>query len=86
MPKNATISIRIDSELKQSVEAIFHGLGLNTSQAIILFFKQVELQRSLPFLVKLPNETTMAALEEAKARHDLTAYETVDDLFTDLGV
>lgn len=86
MPKDATISTRIDSNLKQNAEAIFHELGLNTTQAIMLFFKQVELQRSLPFLVKLPNETTEAALEEAKARYELTAYDTVDDLFDDLGI
>ena len=86
MPKNATISTRIDSELKQNAEAVFHELGLNTTQAITLFFKQVELQRSLPFLIKLPNDATATALEEAKARHELAAYETADDLFVDLDI
>ena len=41
-------------ELKSHVEGIFGSLGLNPSQAIVMFYRQVELHNGLPFDVKLP--------------------------------
>ena len=61
-------------------------MGLNTTQAITLFFKQVELQRGLPFDVRLPNEATLQALSDAKERRNLVSFDDVDDLFEDLGI
>ena len=49
-----TVRARIAPELKNSVERIFSSLGMNSSQAIVLFFKQVELHNGLPFEVKIP--------------------------------
>ncbi len=49
-----TVRARIAPKLKNSVEEIFASLGMNSSQAIVLFFKQVELHNGLPFDVKLP--------------------------------
>lgn len=86
MTKTAVISARIDPELKESTEQIFQELGLTTTQAITLFYKQVALQHGLPFAVKLPNETTQQALAEAKARYNLTSFDDTEDLFEDLDV
>ena len=57
MPKTAAISARIDPELKQNAEEIFTELGLTASQAITLFYKQVQFQNGLPFQVNLPNRS-----------------------------
>lgn len=86
MAKTAVISARIDPELKHNAEQIFEQLGLNTSQAITLFFKQVELQRGLPFMLKIPNETTQNALEDAQTRRNLVSFNSIDDLFEDLEI
>ena len=86
MAKSAVISARIDPELKDNAEQILEQLGLNISQAITLFFKQVELQRGLPFAVKIPNETTKNALQDAQARRNLASFDTLDDLFEDLEI
>ena len=86
MAKTAVISARIDPELKDNAEQILEQLGLNISQAITLFFKQVELQRGLPFAVKIPNETTKNALQDAQARRNLASFDTLDDLFEDLEI
>jgi len=37
----------------------------NTSQAIILFLKHIQHERSIPFNLKVPNATTLKAMEEA---------------------
>ncbi len=86
MNKAAVISARIDPELKARVEGILKELGITTSQAITMFCKQVELQRGLPFSVRIPNEVTRQALEEARNREGLESFNTVKDLFEDLGI
>ncbi|MCL6268767.1 type II toxin-antitoxin system RelB/DinJ family antitoxin [Sansalvadorimonas sp. 2012CJ34-2] len=58
MAKETTVRARISEELKQDAEDILRQLGLNTSQAINLFFSQVVLRKGLPFDVCLPDEET----------------------------
>jgi DNA-damage-inducible protein J len=86
MGKTAVISARIDPELKHNAEQIFRELGLTTSQAIALFYKQVVLQRGLPFSVKVPNEVTKKALEDARTRRNLESFDDIESLFEDLGI
>lgn len=86
MTKEAAISARMDPELKHNAEKIFKKLGLTTTQAITMFYKQVELQRGLPFSVQIPNETTAHALEQARTRQNLASFNTLDDLLEDLGI
>ena len=86
MPKTQTISARVDPELKENVERIFNELGLTSSQAITLFYKQVELLQGLPFSVRLPipNEETSKAIYEARKRKTMTEVADVDELFNAL--
>lgn len=86
MIKSAVVSARIDPELKTNAEHVFKALGLTTTQAITLFFKQVELSQGLPFEVRIPNEVTAQALESARVREDVESYNTLDDLCEDLGI
>jgi len=86
MPKTAAISARIDPQLKRQAEEVFSELGLTATQAITLFYRQVELERGLPFAVRVPNDVTAQALEQARAGQDLTELNTLDDLFEDLGI
>ncbi len=86
MTKTAVISARIDSTLKHGAEEVFRQLGMSATQAITLFYRQVELERGLPFLVRIPNPETDEALEQARTRQDLVSYNTLDDLFEDLGI
>lgn len=86
MSKTATISARIDPELKGNVEFIFSELGLTTTQAITLFFKQVEMHKGLPFAIKIYNPETVAALEESENYQDLKSFNNLDELFEDLEI
>lgn len=86
MSKSSSISARIDPDIKQSAERIFHQLGLTASQAITLFYKQVELRKGIPFPVELPNETTQLALEEAANKGKLPKFKTTGELYEDLGI
>lgn len=86
MAKTKTITVRVDPDLKDDVEGILEELGLTTSQAIVLFYRQVQLHRGLPFDVRLPKETTRRALADAESRRDLTSHGTTDELLADLGI
>ena len=81
MGKTSTVSARIDPDTKRQAERIFSKLGLTASQAITLFYEKVALQRGLPFAVKLPNDTTGKALEEAQDRDKLPRFDTTEALF-----
>ncbi len=86
MAKTTTISTRIDPTIKKQAERVFRELGLTSSQAITLFYKQVELQQGLPFIVKIPNDLTAETLETATSRSNIESFNTVEDLFDDLGI
>jgi len=86
MVKTATISARIDPEIKNRAERVFRELGITSSQAITLFYRQVELQQGLPFIVKIPNDVTIETLEDARSRKNMERFNTVEDLFDDLGI
>lgn len=86
MSKKATISARIDPELKREAEKVFEALGLNPSQAITLFYRQVELTHGLPFPVRIPNKETIKALDEAENRRNLKQSDSLDDLYKDLDI
>jgi len=76
MNLDSTIRARVDGALKNEVESIFHELGLTTSQAIILFLKKVKMERGIPFDLKIPNKTTLSAMEEAKnMKGEITTLE-----------
>ena len=54
MAKTANLYARIEPELKEEAESILAMLGIPASNAINMFYKQIILQRGLPFEVKLP--------------------------------
>ena len=47
--KSAMVRARIEPGLKIKSERYFDMLGISTTQAITLFFKQIELHHGLPF-------------------------------------
>ena len=54
MAKTANMYARIEPDLKSQAEAILSALGISASNAITMFYKQIVLQKGLPFEVKLP--------------------------------
>ena len=72
MGKTTTLSVRMEPSLKRAAEKILRNLGLPASQAVTMFYRQLVLQKGLPFEVKLPNELTRQALEDAVNGRDLT--------------
>lgn len=101
MAKSANLYARIEPDLKEQAETILSALGIPASNAITMFYRQVVLQKGLPFEVKLPtaqpvdlssisDEELNAELEKGYA--DIVAGRTrsaknvFDDIRKDYGV
>lgn len=54
MAKSANLYARIEPDLKEQAESILAALGIPASNAITMFYRQIILQKGLPFDVKLP--------------------------------
>ena len=82
MTQEARISSRIDAELKKQGDAILAELGINSSQAITLFYRQIVRQRGWPFASRMPNDETIEALNEdlSEQRRFCSIEALMDDL------
>ena len=86
MQKTTTVRARVESKLKDDAEAVLQKLGLTTSQAIIIYLKQITLYKGIPFEVRIPNETTLKALKNAKQKKNLETFKNTDELFENLEI
>ena len=86
MNKTSTVRARIEPDLKNRAEQVFRDLGLTTTQAITLFYRQVELRKGLPFDVVIPNETTRRTFSDTDAGRNLVVCEDAEDMFRKLGI
>jgi DNA-damage-inducible protein J len=82
MALDATVRARVDSKLKEETEKILSDIGLSTSQAITIFLKGVQRERGIPFELKIPNETTLKAMKEAKEGINMEET-TLDDMIAE---
>ena len=82
--RSAFIRARIEPELKHKVENLLKELGLSSTQAIRLFYKQIELQKGLPFPVRIPNKETEETFEMTDKKQGLVSCDDVEDMFRKL--
>jgi DNA-damage-inducible protein J len=86
MARTAMINARTERELKEEVEGILKTLGISTTEAINIFFRQVKMRRGLPFPVEIPNDETLAAFRDSEEGKGLTECKDAKDMFKRLGV
>lgn len=86
MAKTSTVRARIEPLLKEDVEKLFKKMGLTTTEAINLFYRQVKLRKGLPFSVVIPNKTTEKVFKDTDAKRNLIRCEDTNDMFDKLGI
>ena len=71
--KTANLYARIEPDVKEQAESILNSLGIPVSNAINMFYKQIILNRGLPFEVKIPTArpVNMAELTETELNAEL---------------
>jgi DNA-damage-inducible protein J len=60
--KDKSISIRMDSGLKEQTEIVLEQLGLNMTTAVNMFFQQIVRDQAVPLSLSL--KSSVGALEE----------------------
>lgn len=83
MSGRTVVRARIDAEVKAQANEALKAMGLSLSDAIRLLLVRVAADRELPFPVKVPNATTVEAiqeLEEGKGKRFGSAEELIEDL------
>ena len=80
MAKTAMVHARVEPELKRRAEELFSELGLSTTEAITLFYKQVAMHQGLPFSIRIPNAETIEAMRQSRDHEDLVEYSSLEDL------
>ena len=73
MAKTANLYARIEPDVKAQAEDILAALGIPVSNAINMFYKQIILQRGLPFEVKIPYDrpVDISTLSDAEFDEEL---------------
>lgn len=80
MAKTANLYARIEPDVKEEAESILNALGIPVSNAINMFYKQIILQRGIPFEMKLPqaNVVDMSRLTPQELDEELNkGYQDV---------
>ncbi len=62
----AVVRARIDRRLKDEAEVVLSAIGLDTSTAFRLMMTRIAEEKSLPFELHRPNETTLQAIRELR--------------------
>lgn len=86
MSKTATIRTRIEPGLKSEVEKILSELGLTASETVQLLYRQIRLQRGLPFDVRIPNALTARTLYASKRGKNVKRFASKREFYAELGL
>jgi len=66
MTATAVVRARIDGQIKDEAAAVLAAMGLTVSDAFRMMLTKVAKEHALPFDPWSPNETTIAAMREAR--------------------
>ena len=80
MSKTANLYVRIEPDLKEQAEQILSALGIPASNAINMFYKQIILQRGLPFDLKLPETAVLNFNNMTEKEIDSELQKGIDDI------
>lgn len=93
MRKTEVYQVRLDSQEKKQAFAVFKQLGMTPAQAVRLFFKQVVLTKSIPFVIENQSINMEQLLKLKKLKQEQqplphsetsTAFNEDDDIFAEL--
>jgi len=77
------IQTTIDAHIKDEAIAVLATMGLTLSDAVRLLLTKVAQERTLPEGLFTPNQTTIAAMQEARSGN-LQRFNTVQELMDEL--
>ena len=79
------VHVRIDQKVKDKAAKTLATMGLSVSDAVRLRLVRVAAEKALPFDVRVPNATTIKAMQAAD-RGEGKRFASPEALFKDLGI
>lgn len=81
-----SMSIRLDSEVKEQAQQVFNNLGMDMTTAINIFLRQAIQYQGLPFDVRLDeSRKLLEVLTDLDQNRNMSQpFESVSDLMEDL--
>ena len=78
------MTIRIDRNFKKEMDLLFKNLGINTTSAIMMFLKQCNREKGLPFIASM-NKTNEKFLNIVKENmNSNSSFEDISEDFEDI--
>ena len=84
MSTDTVVRARIDGETKARATEALKAMGLSVSDVIRMVLLRVAEEKRLPFVVQVPNATTLEAMKELDDGKG-QRFDTAEELFRDLG-
>lgn len=85
MPTTTMVHVRVDEKVKVEAAATLAKMGISVSDAVRMMLVRVAAEKALPFEVRLPNPTTVKAMQSADKKRG-KRFLTRKALFEDLGL
>ena len=81
-----SMSIHLDSEVKEQAQQVFNHLGMDMTTAINIFLRQAIQYQGLPFDVKIDeNRKLLQVVTDVEQNRNMSrSFESVSDLMEDL--
>ena len=81
-----SMSIRLDSEVKEQAQQVFNNLGMDMTTAINIFLRQALQYQGLPFDVRLDeSRNLLEVLTDLDQNRNMSqSFESISDLMEDL--
>lgn len=81
-----SMSIRLDSEVKEQAQQVFNNLGMDMTTAINIFLRQAIQYQGLPFDVRLDeSRNSLEVLTDLDQNRNMSqSFESISDLMEDL--
>lgn len=86
MATTTMVHVRVDEQIKVQATETLAAMGLSVSDAVRVFLMRVVADKQMPFVLKVPNVETRAAMAEADeiARTHRARFGSATELFDDL--
>jgi len=85
MSTDTVVRARIDSDTKARATEALNAMGLSVSDVIRLVLLRVAEEKRLPFIVQVPNATTVEAMKELDDGKG-QRFDSAEELFRDLEI
>ena len=85
MATTSMVHVRVDERVKERATATLAKMGISVSDAVRMMLIRVAEEKALPFEVRVPNATTVKALQSVDKKQG-KRFRSTEALFKDLGV